>query len=412
MSIRNPSPANTERKVSPDPFALAAGMLRNDAAIVIPLLMVLGLPNCLELYVASLRLSWSAGLMAFDRLTQIAVVTYIAVRWRCRLDATKRGGTRPVLIASRIALVSLVSSFVIFMPLSMFLLTLTSGLGIVFLALFVAGCVWCLRVFFYFAAVSVFGMGVKQGLSEAIQVARAHPSMALKSLVSPAAFTLLFIGLALMPAPDGRSIVWTTIASVLEGVFWLLSTYTALGCALALFDDRLWRAAGLDQYRGERLATLQIQGGRVLTRLLGPRAGVFTLLVGLMFTFGNLTRQLTQPPSASVSVQSVTFADRSVRLELRVEDQAYHFRGLNIAAFSLATKTGFAQSERMLSASLDAEGQELLATLPTTSGDPRQVYLTFSTTKSADALRSADNLWLWYKAMPLIPVNSGKGASE
>ena len=181
-----------------------------------------------------------------------------------------------------------------------------------------------------------------------------------------------------------------------------------LACALVVFDERVWRAAGLDQYRSERLATLQIQGGRRLAKFLGPRAGVFTLLVGLMFTFGNLTRQLTQPPSASVSLQSVAFVDRSVRLELRVEDQAYHFRGFNLAAFSLATKTGFAQSERLISASLTPEGQELLATLPTTSGEPRQVYLTFSTTKSADALKSADNLWLWYKAMPLIPINSGK----
>jgi len=345
--------------------------------------------------------------MVLDRLMQIAVMTYIAIRWRRRLDATKRGGARHVLIASRIALVSLVSSFVIFMPLSMLLLTLSSGVGIVFLALFVAGCVWCLRVFFYFAAVSVFGMGVKQGLSEAIQVARAYPSMALKSLVSPAAFTVLLVGVALMPAPDGRSIVWTTIASIFEGVFWLLSTYTALGCALALFDDRVWRAAGLDQYRSERLATLQIQGSGKLARILAPKAGVCALLVGLMFTLGNLTRQLSQPPSASVSIESVTFADRSARLELRVEDQTHRFRGLNIAAFSLATKTGFAQSERLTSASLTPEGRELLATLPTTSGEPRRLYLTFSTTKSADALRSADNLWLWYKAIPLLPINAG-----
>jgi hypothetical protein len=343
--------------------------------------------------------------MVFDRLVQIGVVTFIALRWRRRLSATKRLNVAPALTVSRVAAVSLASSFVMLMPLNMFVLTLNSGLEFIFLALFVVGCLWCLRVLFYFATVSVFGMGVRQGIAASREVARRDPMMALKSLVSPTAFTVLFVGLSLVPAPDGRSIVWTTIASIAEGVFWIGSTYTALGCALAFFDEQAWRAAGLDPYRTERLSTLQTQGGPKLGRLLSPRAGILTLVIGLMFVLGNLARQLTLPPSALVSLESVNIADRTIQLKLNVEDQEYHFRGFNIAAFSIASKTGFAQSEKLLSASLRADGAETLSEIPTNSGDPRSVYLTFATNKSAEALRAADNLWLWYKAVPLMPIS-------
>lgn len=298
------------------------------------------------------------------------------------------------------------------MPLNMFALTLNSGVEVLFLALFVAGCLWCLRVLFYFATVSVFGMGVRQGLAASTEVARRNPMMALKSLVSPTAFTVLFVGLSLVPAPDGRSIVWTTIASIAEGVFWIGSTYTALGCALASFDDQTWRVAGLDPYRTERLSTLQTQGGARLGRLLAPRAGIVTLVIGLMFVMGNLGRQLTLPPSAVVSLESVNIADRTIQLKLNVQDHEYHFRGFNISAFSIASKTGFAQSEKLLSASLRPDGAETLSEIPTNSGDPRSVYLTFATNKSAEALRAADNLWLWYKAVPLIPISDQTKASK
>jgi hypothetical protein len=311
-----------------------------------------------------------------------------------------------------VAVVSLASSFVMLMPLNLFALTLNSGLEFLFLALFFVGCVWCLRVLFYFATVSVFGMGVRQGLAASTEVARHNPTMALKSLVSPVAFTVLFVGLSLVPSPDGRSIVWTTIASIAEGVFWLGSTYTALGCALALFDDHAWRAAGLDPYRTERLSTLQTQGGAKLGRLLAPRAGIVTFVIGLMFVLGNLARQLTLPPAAAVSLDSVNIADRSIQLKLTVEDHEYRFRGLNIAAFSIASKTGFTQSERLLSASLRPDGTETLSEIPTSSGDPRSVYLTFATNKSAEALRAADNLWLWYKAVPLMPISDRAKGSK
>ena len=412
MSPTNPSNTSSSANVTLDPFTIAAGLIRNDAALFIPLLLVLALPTFIGLYASSLGVSWWTGLMVFDRLVQVGVVTYIALRWRRRLATNKRANVAPVLTASRVAVVALASSFVMLMPLNMFALTLNSGLEFLFLALFFVGCVWCLRVLFYFATVSVFSMGVRQGLTASTEVARRNPMMALKSLVSPTGFTVLLVGLSLVPAPDGRSIVWTTIASIAEGVFWIASTYTALGCAFAFFDDQTWRAAGLDPYRTERLSTLQTQGGVKLGRLLAPRAGIVTLVIGLMFVTGNLARQLTLPPSAVVSLESMNIADRTIQLKLKVEDREYLFRGFNIAAFSIASKTGFAQSERLLSASLRPDGAETLSEMPTNSGDPQSVYLTFATNKSAEALRASDNLWLWYKAVPLMPISESTTNSK
>ncbi len=388
-----------------DPFRIAAGMIRNDALLLFPLLMFLAVPTLLDVGLSSLGTSWTAGLMVLDRLFQIAVVAYIAVRWRNRLDATRRSRAMPLRIASRIALVSLASSFVIFMPLSMFMVTLNSGLEYVFLALCVAGCVWSLRVLFFFVAVSVFGMTVRPGLSAVTGLSRQNPMLALKSLISPAAYVVLLSGIALIPAPDGRSLICSTIASVAEGVFWIMSTYTGLGCALVVFDDRYWREAGLDQYRQERLSTLGAQGGVGLAKLVVPRTGIFVLVIGVLFTLGNLARQFTLPPAAKISIESVKVADRSIRLGLSIEDSQYHFRGFNVAAFSIASKTGFAQSDRLVAASSKPEGQEILSSLPSDSGDRRQLYLTFSTSKSKDSLRVADNMWLWYKAAPLLPIS-------
>jgi hypothetical protein len=108
----------------------------------------------------------------------------------------------------------------------------------------------------------------------------------------------------------------------------------------------------------------------------------------------------------------VKIADRTIQLELGVEDPTYHFRGLNLAAFSIASKTGFPQSERLLSSSLKPEGGEIITVLPTDSGEQRRVYLTFATNKSADALRTADNLWLWYKAVPLLSLSEQSKSSK
>lgn len=405
MSSTNTSSPGASAGSRLDPFRVAAGLVRNDAALLGPLLIILAVPTFVELFLPSLGSSWWAGLMIFDRLTQIGVVTFIALRWRHRLDSTKRPAVSAMIVAGRIALVSLASSFVMLMPLNLLTLSLNSGFELLFLALFVVGSLWCLRVLFYFAAVSVFGMGVRQGLAVSTRVARHDPIAAFKTLISPVALTVLFVGLSLVPSPDGRSIVWTTVASFCEGIFWIGSTYTALGCALTFFDDQTWRLAGLDPYRTDRLSTLQTQGGRGLGRLLAPRGGMVTLAVGLMFVFGNLARQLTQPPAARVLIESVRIADRTVQIELGVEDLDYHFRGFNIAAFSIATKTGFPQSERLLSSSLKPEGAEIITTLPTDSGDRRRLYLTFATNKSAESLRAADNLWLWYKAAPFLSLS-------
>jgi hypothetical protein len=133
------------------------------------------------------------------------------------------------------------------------------------------------------------------------------------------------------------------------------------------------------------------------------------MVIALCIAGGNLVRQLQQPPAAEVSVARVWTADYSIKVELAVKDPEFHFRGFNPAAFSIASKTGFAISQQLLAAADSPEGKGILVDFQqgrAQSGEvsARPLYLTFRSTKSADALRSLDNMWLWYKLVPLLPI--------
>lgn len=353
--------------------------------------------------------SLGLGVLVIERLLQVLVVTFIVQRWR-RLLQSQRDMSRSFLaVFFRIALVSFTASLMLTTP---FMGVVSSPNGMVatmFLVLLMLGCIWTLRLYFYFVAVSVFGLNVRAGIARAVEITRRGPFAALASLVAPTAITLLVVSLCLTPAPDGRSLLWITLASCSENLFWLLSTYTALGYALALSNDHEWRAAGLDHYRNDRLLTVQAQGSQAVARFLTPGRGVITMVIALCIAGGNLVRQLQQPPAAEVSVARVWTADYSIKVELAVKDPEFHFRGFNPAAFSIASKTGFAISQQLLAAADSPEGKGILVDFQqgrAQSGEvsARPLYLTFRSTKSADALRSLDNMWLWYKLVPLLPI--------
>jgi hypothetical protein len=195
-----------------------------------------------------------------------------------------------------------------------------------------------------------------------------------------------------------------TIASSAECVFWILSTYTALGYALTVFGESEWREAGLTPYRHERLTTIQKQGGAQLPIYLRPKAGVVMCLLAFICMGANLGRQLNDPPAARVVVKSVSVADYLIKVELEVEDHTYKFRGFHPVAFSIKTKTGFTVANSLTTVSLTPDGAGVVAALPSGDGSLRSLYLTFSTGKTAAALKGLDNIWLWYQFRPLVAI--------
>lgn len=388
-----------------EPFSLAAGLLWNDRFTLIPLGFILALSAGFDLLLESFGYSSWAAVVVADRLLQIVVITWIVLRWRRRLQSSQAQVLNPVRLAARIAVVSIASSALLAMPLLGIAVNSGSDASsLLFVVLGVFGVVWCLRVYFYFAVVGILGLPIGLAISYAVRISRENGMAALRSLIVPCGLTMLLTALLTMPSPDGRSSFWFTMASSAECVFWILSTYTALGYALTVFGDSEWRGAGLTPYRQERLATIQKQGGTQLPRYLRPKAGVVMCLFAFICMGANLGRQLNNPPATSVVIKNVAVADYSIKLELEVEDRSYKFRGFHPAAFSIKTKTGFAVANSLTSVALTPDGIGVVGALSSSDGSPRALFLTFSTGKTAAALKGLDNVWLWYQFQPLVAI--------
>lgn len=388
-----------------DPFGLAAGLIWNDRFVVLPFVIVLALSAGFDLVLESLGYSSWVPVVALDRMLQICVVTWIVLRWRNRLQSPQAALLNPLRLAARIALVSVASSVLLAMPLMGIAVNSGAGAGsLLFVVLGVFGLVWCLRVYFYFAVIGILGLPVRPALARSVRMSRDDGLAAVRSLIVPCGLTMLLTALLTIPSPDGRSVVWMTIASSAECVFWILSTYTALGYALTVFGESEWREAGLTPYRHERLTTIQKQGGAQLPIYLRPKAGVVMCLLAFICMGANLGRQLNDPPAARVVVKSVSVADYLIKVELEVEDHTYKFRGFHPVAFSIKTKTGFTVANSLTTVSLTPDGAGVVAALPSGDGSLRSLYLTFSTGKTAAALKGLDNIWLWYQFRPLVAI--------
>jgi hypothetical protein len=388
-----------------EPFSLAAGLLWNDRLLLIPLCLLLALSAAFDLVMESVGYSSWAAVVAVDRVLQIGVITWIVLRWRRRFQGAQASVLNPVRLAARIAVVSIASSVLLAMPLLGIAVNSGSGASsLLFVVLGVFGVVWCLRVYFYFAVAGILGLPISPALAHAVRMSRENGTAALRSLVVPCGLTMLLTALLTMPSPDGRSVVWMTIASSAECVFWILSTYTALGYALAAFGESEWRGAGLTPYRQERLATIQKQGGTQLPRYLRPKAGFVMGLVAFLCMGANLGRQLNEPPAANIVIKNVTVADYSIKVELQVEDRTYKFRGFHPVAFSIKTKTGFAVANSLTTVALTPDGTGIVGALSSSDGSPQSIFLTFSTGKTAAALKGLDNVWLWYQLQPLVAI--------
>ncbi len=388
-----------------EPFSLAAGLLWNDRFILFPLCIILALSAGFDLLLEALGYSSWTAVVGFDRLMQIAVVTWIVLRWRRRLQSAQAPVLNPVRLAARIAVVSIASSVLLALPLlGVAANSGSSASSLLFVVLGVFGIVWCLRVYFYFAVVGILGLPVSPALAYAVRISRENGMAALRSLIVPCGLTMLLTALLTMPSPDGRSTLWLTMAASAECVFWILSTYTALGYALTVVGDSEWRGAGLTPYRQERLATIQRQGGKQLPRYLRPKAGIVMCLIALLCMGSNLSRQLNATPAASIAIRSVSVADYSIKVELEVEDRTYKFRGFHPVAFSIKTKTGFPVANALTSVALNPDGSGVVGGLSSSDGAPRALFLTFSTGKTAAALKGLDNVWLWYQFKPLLAI--------
>jgi hypothetical protein len=409
----DPQQREPARSVATDlnPFAIAAGMLRNDIPLLLPMLGVLALSSIMQGLVAPTSAIDFGGLMSLDRLLQLVIVSFIVLRWRRKLEHVKGSLVNPVLAAARIVVAGFVMWGALTLPMIGTSFIALSWASPIFIFLFFCAVFWSFRLYFYFATFGLLGGTIQGACGAALGLARRDPIASIRSLVAPAAVTALVVGILWYPSPDGRSLFWATAASAAEGLFWVLSTYTGLAFALVLIDDSEWRAAGLDPYRQQRLKTLEAQGRASRFNWLSARSGIKIFLVALCVIIGDLVQGFSMEPAARITVESYKVQDRGISVVIDLADPVYKFRGFNPYAFSLASQTGLeVVSSRIEKVSLAPDGEALRGTMPSQI-DPIKLYVTFKSHKTDEALKEMDNLYLWYNLRAVVPLRSDGGNS-
>lgn len=399
------------KPASDDGFAIAAALLRSDRLLLPWLLLALGLPSAVQVFLLELPEWLFVSAVVLERFAQLAVLFAVTRRWRRRLEqAGSRAGK-----GGRAFVRTLIFGSVLWLlcvaPLIASTLQPQSSLILLAAFLFVFGLVWGLRHYFYFVPTALLGLGLRASASKSLSMTQAAPRVALRSALAPIGITLLLVNLCSMPYPDGRSVLWSSLGAFCQSVFWLLSTYSALGFSLTMLDDADWRAAGLDPYRAERLETMKVQGRGKLADLFTARTGVQAIILAVLLFVSNSLRDFNEPPAASVSIERVEFGDNSATVLVKVSDPQYALRGFLPVMFYIATQDGTPFSQKPPSVKVNGQKE---GDVPQLAG-PRteaSLELQFVTNRSAESLKTQAGLWLWYKGTAMASLSNVVGPAE
>lgn len=409
MSVLNSEETSPVRARAHDAFALAAGMIRHDAALLVPLFILSSFPGVVATLMDPLTRTQSLILEAVKWVSQLGVLAFVVVRWRLILGRESRKSVRPFALALRVLVAGGLVWGALMMPL--FLIELTSAVSFPVVVLSILGIYWWFRLYFYFVSYGLLGVALLPGVSTTLEISRRDIGGAFRSLIGPIAITSLLCWLFAIPSPDGRSIQWAAVGAGAEGLFWLLSMYTGLGVGVLTLGDSEWREAGLDPYRRERLETLEAQGKASWLNVLSPKAGAKVFVVALLVMAFNINRAVHSPPAVSVKVVRCEAVSQNLKIVLELRDPEYHYRGFSPLAFSVASQTGFEQfSTEIVRISRTPEGKKGELSFPLSKDDLSgsiTVYLEFATNKTDEVLQKLDNMWLWYHSVSLVPLRVG-----
>jgi hypothetical protein len=389
-----------------EPFAIAAGLLRNDISILLPMFGVLALSSIFEGLSQADRYGDGGvnGLTILGRLLQLIVVSFVVLRWRRKLEHVKGSLGSPFLASLKIIAVGFAVWSALELPMIGIGFARVEWAAPIFLFAFCIAVFWAFRLYFYFAAFGLLGGTTVDALKSALLLGQREPGAVIRSLVTPMAATALVVGILSYPAPDGRSLFWDTASSAAIGIFWILSTYTGMAFSLVLIDDSAWRAAGLDPYRHQRLRTLEAQGRASRFNWLSVRSGLKIFLVAFCVIGATTFMGLVGGPAAQIKVTSYQVKNRGLSVVLEMDDPQFKFRGFAPHSFYVATQTGLdLVSNGIEKISLTPNGEALRGPIPSQTG-PMKLYIDFSSRKTDDALKAMDNMYLWYNFKAVTPL--------
>lgn len=393
-----------------DAFAITAALLLNDRRILPWLLLAMGLPSAMQVFLLHLPEWMFVSAIVLERFMQLAVLFAVTRHWRHRLE---QPGSRSAEVGKaflRTCAFGTLLWLLCVAPLVASSLQPESSLILLAAFLFVFGIVWSLRHYFYFVPTAFLGLDLRAAASKSLDLTKGRPHAALRSAIAPLGLTLLLVNLCAIPFPDGRSELWSSLGAFCQSVFWLLSTYSALAFSLTMLDDSDWRAAGLDPYRAQRLETLKVQGRGKLADLLSARTGVQALVLAVLLFISNSLRDFNEPPAASVSIKRIEYGDNSATVSVQLSDPQYALRGFLPLMFSIATRDGTQFSQQPPSIKGDGESDRAVAQLAERRTEI-SLDLKFVTNRSADTLKTQADLWLWYKGTAVAPLNAVESAA-
>lgn len=402
MSDFQPVKESSQGKISLTPYSLAAGLLAHDIGIATTLtLIICGISLAMGLYTPDSTPEMLAALI-LERGVQITAMFIIVRRWRKKLEVKTGSSLIPTFL--RTALVGYLIWGCSLFP--FFILSRSDNQSLVFASAIILtfSALLALRYFFYFATIGLFVGSLKELAVQTRAITLQSPFSPMKAISAPLAFTALCMALVFIPYPDGRSVVFNSIAGSLEGLFTILSTYTGLAFTLFLADDTSWRTSGLDHYRQERLETLSITAPKFLPSLLSAK-GSLKIFVLAAFIFSlNISRQVSTAPAAEIKVLSVIAGNKRVHIELEVHDKEFQLVGFRPAAFSIAGENGTPVASKITAISINNEGSDAPPLITPTSNRVK-IAIDFESTRSADDFASLEDLYLYYYTVKIRPIS-------
>ncbi|MFM1848175.1 MAG: hypothetical protein RL417_1649 [Pseudomonadota bacterium] len=373
--------------------AVAAGLLLSDRGLLIPLLLLVGVPGLIEASLPWVSDEETFIFAAFRQVVGLVAAGIIGARWVHRLRREPRP-TRTLAFAGAVG-----SGFGLWLlfsiPPLIPLLDPRAEARFFGIVIAVPAVIIAWRYLLLPATYLLGVHGLRSQLTFARNLTREDPLLPLRIILPPVALKFLLIAVLYAFSPDGRAGAVVFGAAFVGGIVPILVAYLSIASLTTKLSDRVWSDLGLDPYRTARITTIVVQGRGWLARLLKFRTAFIILTLGALVAVGNALRLAATPPPVDLAISAITLADDRITVTTQVTDPANRFRGFRPIAFFLATERGFPIARRPRDAEITGDRRDVRLRFPR-EGEHAELNVTFQTDRPALDMQKLEDIYLWY----------------
>jgi hypothetical protein len=379
-------------------YRLAIAMILRDFSFAMKCFLVLVLAPSFVILSGSEVAQNSFLLLIAQRFIELSVLYLITSRWIALMKIKKNDIESKVSSYSffRLIFFGFLVWIVIVTPILMQLVPGDDLFKIFFLTLLFPGIYIWLNYYFYFIAI-ILGEKTWPEIKDCTTNITHNKFLApFATILGPLALMSMLMVLISLLSPDGRLpiMIWTEILA--SSAFWILSTYLSIAMFFTNISEKYWYEAGFDPYREARLST--ICNNRVLnfSRALEPKNAVKIFFVSLLFWVVNAVRLESMPPTAKIKVTEMRVGKEITSVDISAEDPEYKLRNFHPHFFVLAGNERTPLSsipEKIVNLDTNAPWNPL----EHNEEDSIRLRLDFRTTRSGDAMRQVEDVYLWYR---------------